>query len=134
MSVAKNFEDLIIWQDARQLCKELGPIILRSEFNSFPKLRKQLEGSSGSVPDNIAEGFERGGNKEFIQFLYYSKGSCGELRSQLYRSFDYEIISSDELDSLIIKSKKLSAKISNFIKSLYSSDFKGEKNKFSTGN
>ncbi len=132
MAGAKCFEDLIIWQEARQLCQDLYPYITRDAFNTFPRLRNQIEGSSGSVPDNIAEGFERGGNKELVQFLYFSKGSCGELRSQIYRAYDYHLITETEKENLIAKCKKLSSHISNFIKSIYSSDYKGEKNKFNS--
>jgi len=86
MSTFQRFEDIIAWQKARELCNVIKSYTRKSEFSRDFKLLGQIEGSSGSAMDNIAEGFERGGNREFIQFLYISKGSAGETRSQLYRA------------------------------------------------
>ena len=86
----ERFEDLEIWQEARELCKYIFFITSSDPFNKDYKFRDQIRASSGSIMDNIAEGFERGGNKEFGQFLFIAKGSCAEVRSQSYRAFDFK--------------------------------------------
>jgi four helix bundle protein len=129
MAIIKQFEDLEIWQLARQLCKDIHKItnyeLLSNEF----RLKEQIRASSGSIMDNIAEGFERSGNKEFIQFLFIAKGSCGEVRSQLYRILDNSYISENEFDMLKEKCMNLSKSISGFISYLKNSEIKGSKYK-----
>ena len=88
MATIKTFEDVESWKLARQLCIAIGKHIDAGQFKKNFRLIDQMEGSSGSIMDNIAEGFERGMRGEFIQFLGYSKGSAGEFRSQLYRAAD----------------------------------------------
>jgi four helix bundle protein len=122
-----RFEDLEIWQESRDLCKFIFTLTERDPFKKDFKLKDQIHSSSGSIMDNIAEGFERDGNKEFIQFLTISKGSCGETRSQSYRAFDYQYINQDTLDDLISRTTQLSKKISSLISYLKKSDFKGSK-------
>jgi len=123
----ERFEDLEIWRDARALSKRIFEITCQNPFCNDYKLRDQIRSSSGSVMDNIAEGFERDGNKEFVQFLSVAKGSCGETRSQSYRSFDYNYITEDKLEELISKTTQLSKKISSMMSYLKQSDFKGSK-------
>jgi four helix bundle protein len=113
MATIKRFEDILSWQKARELNKFIGDIIDKGKFKRSYKLIDQIEGSSGSIMDNIAEGFERGGNKEFIQFLYISKGSCGEFRSQLYRAWTGIILRKLSLIGFIILQKKLSCYFKN---------------------
>ena len=84
MATIKKFKDLEIWQEARRLSTEIKEIVLNSELKNDFRLRDQIKGSSGSVMDNIAEGFEPDGNIEFRQFLSIARGSAGESRSQLY--------------------------------------------------
>jgi len=114
----ERFEDLEIWKEAREICKVVYEITSREFFNKDFRFRDQIRASAGSIMDNIAEGFERGGNKEFVQFLYYSKGSCGETRSQAHRTFDCKYISESELQQLIKITIAESAKIANLIKYL----------------
>ena len=127
MGTIKRFEDLEIWKNARELCREI--YLLREKImveNDF-KLYSQINGSSGSIMDNIAEGFERNGNKEFCQFLSVAKASCGETRSQLYRVLDRNYISKDEFFNIENKLISLSKQISGFIAYLKNSELKGSK-------
>ena len=84
----KGFEELEVWNMSRELCNEVWQIMLYTTLAKDFELRNQMNSASCSVMDNIAEGYERNGNREFIQFLSISKASCGELRSQLYRCLD----------------------------------------------
>ncbi len=88
-----RFEDLDMYKLSRIQCNNIWEIINSTELSKDYKLREEINGSSGSVMDNIAEGFGRGGNKEFIQFLRYARGSNNETRAQLQRIFDGDYIS-----------------------------------------
>ena len=79
---------MVIYKLAREQSNQIWNLILTTALGQDYKLREQINGSSGSVMDNIAEGFGRGGNKEFITFLSYSRGSCCETKAQLQRCFD----------------------------------------------
>ena len=127
MSKVQKFEDLEIFQSARNLCKEVYAITKDGEFHKDTRFVQQIHASAGSVMDNIAEGFEREGNKEFINFLYISKGSCGEVRSQIIRASDVGFIDNDTATRLYNDCIGLSKAISAFIKSLKSSNFVGSK-------
>lgn len=127
MVTIKKFEDLEIWQEARRLSNEIKEIALKSELKNDFRLRDQIKGSSGSVMDNIAEGFERDGNIEFRQFLSVAKGSAEESRTQLFRVFDYGYIEKEKLEKLVDAYEQLSKRIANFIIYLNKQDFKGNK-------
>lgn len=127
MATIKKFEELEIWQQARILSQQIILISKETELKSDFRLRDQIKASSGSVMDNIAEGFERNGKLEFRQFLSIAKGSAGETRSQLYRVFDNEYINQEKLDFLVLEYEKLSGKIQNFIAYLNNNEYQGTK-------
>ncbi len=127
MATIEAFEQIISWQEARLLNEKIGKLIDDGTFKTSFRLINQIEGSAGSIMDNIAEGFERGGNKEFIQFLYIAKASCGELRSQLYRSLDRKYINEKEFEDLSVHAKKISSLIQKLISYLEQSETKGIK-------
>lgn len=127
MATINRFEDLEIWQEARRLANIVHHLSVETDLKTDFRFKEQIKSSSGSVMDNIAEGFERDGNLEFRQFLSVAKGSAGETRSQLYRAFDYGYINQELLDELKKDYEKLSGKIKNFISYLNKKDFKGNK-------
>ncbi len=127
MAKINRFEDLIAWQKARILCKIIHGFTLKKPFLQDFKLVSQIKASSGSAMDNIAEGFERGGNKEFIQFLYISKGSAGETRSQLYRALDNGYITKEEFKTAYQMAEEISKLDSGLINHLSSSKISGTK-------
>ncbi|MDR0582108.1 MAG: four helix bundle protein [Prevotellaceae bacterium] len=132
MATITCFEELEIWKMARILCSDISRITNYALFSKDYRFRDQIRSSSGSVMDNIAEGFERSGNKEFIQFLYIAKGSCGEVRSQLYRALDVSYITTDEFVLLKEKVQQLSKKIATFIQYLHNTEMTGIKYKRSS--
>ena len=123
----KNFEDLEIWKDARALTREIYQLTRDSKFLKDFGLRDQIRRAAISVMSNIAEGFERGGNQEFVQFLYVAKASCGEVRSQLYVALDQGYVTDNDSEKLLQSFRRLSGMISNLITYLRQSDMKGEK-------
>ncbi|MBK9731953.1 MAG: four helix bundle protein [Chitinophagaceae bacterium] len=127
MATIKLFEELEIWQMARKYSKLIFKLSSSGEFSRDFKFKSQILSAAGSIMDNIAEGFERGGKLEFIQFLSIAKGSCGETQSQGYRAFDFNYISEDELNQLEISAKELGSKIGNLITYLNKSIIKGSK-------
>ena len=118
-----------IWKLARVLCKDIYLYGTRTELKKDYKLYSQISGSSGSIMDNIAEGFERDGRKEFMQFLSIAKASCGETRSQLYRVYDRGYLSKEEFEIMKSQCITLSKKIGAFINYLSKSDYRGLKYK-----
>ncbi|MDK2976757.1 MAG: hypothetical protein PWP06_1232 [Candidatus Marinimicrobia bacterium] len=122
-----RFEEIEVWKEARMLSQKIFQLTQNNSFKKDLRFRDQIRSSSGSIMDNIAEGYERGGNKEFIQFLYIAKGSCGETRSQIHRAFDFQYIDQQEYENILKQCVSLSIKISNFISYIYRSKLKGDK-------
>ncbi len=125
MSKAKRFEDLEIWQLARLQCSEVEKTLVETLYKRNQRLKDQLQGSSGSVMDNIAEGFEKENTKEFINFLFHAKASAGEMRSQLIRVVDLGYCESEKVKPLIERAESLSRKMWTFITYLKTSGYKG---------
>ena len=127
MSTVKRFEDLEIWQLARQIAGKIYRVTKNIPWQEKNGVIDQIRDSSGSAMDNIAEGFEREGNKEFKQYLYISKGSIGETRSQLYRLLDQELITKADFDDIYQDAMLLTRKLKSFISYLKDSKMSGQK-------
>lgn len=127
MATIKKFEDLEIWQRARGLCKKIYPLTLKVPIAKEYRLADQMKGSSGSIMDNIAEGFDRGSRLEFINSLGIARGETGELKSQLYRALDNNFITQQLFDDLYKEADELIRKISAFIDYLNKTSVKGQK-------
>lgn len=125
----KCFEDILSWKLSRALAKD---VYLTLNVHSKPQnnfISNQMFRSSGSIMDNIAEGFERGGNKEFLQYLWIAKTSAGELRSQFYRAYDLQLISEEEFLDFKHRIEEVSRVIFGLIKSIKESSVTGQKYK-----
>lgn len=125
----KYFEDLEIWKSARELTNKIYGITTDGTFSRDYGLRDQIRRAAVSVMSNIAEGYERGGNQELIQFLSIAKGSSGEVRSQLYIAIDQGYVGKGEGEPLIDAFRKLSIMLNNFMEYLKGSPYKGTKYK-----
>ena len=127
MSRIERFEDLEVWKLSRSLANAIYNASSLGDFARDFALRDQIRRASISVVSNIAEGFERDGDKEFIQFLYTAKGSCGEVRAQLYLAFDRTYLSEEQLSTLKRQATEVSRMISGLIKYLRQSQLTGKK-------
>lgn len=132
MATINSFQDLIIFKEARDLAKQIFALTKDPPFVYDNRFVQQIRAASGSIMDNIAEGFEREGNKEFIHFLYIAKGSCAEVQSQIIRAYDCEHINKKQAQELYDKTKIITIGIKHLIDKLNSSDFKGFKYKDKT--
>lgn len=127
MATIKSFEDLEIWKEARRLYQKTLAHTEKEPINKDYRFKSNMREAAGSVMGNIAEGFERDSRLEFVNALSYSKGSTGEVRSQLFRGLDNKYWSESQLNELNEEYKTLASHIANFIRYLNTSDQKGLK-------
>ena len=127
MAKINRFEDLMSWQKARELNRLVYRVSRNGNFARDLGLCGQIRRASVSVMSNIAEGFERGGDKEFIQFLSLAKGSCGEVRCQLYAALDESYINEAEFRELYERSSEVGRLISGMMTYLKNSELRGAK-------
>ena len=129
MNRIEKFEDIIAWQKARALTKEIYKHTQLGAFARDYGLRDQIQRASVSTMANVAEGFERGGDKEFTQFLSTSKGSCGEVKSHLYVALDQEYLTPVSFDQLYGQASEVSRLLSGFMSYLRESNLRGRKHR-----
>ncbi|HOE35874.1 MAG TPA: four helix bundle protein [Kiritimatiellia bacterium] len=115
-----RFEDIEAWQIARKLCQAVHQIISKGEFAKQYALKDQIDRASGSIMDNIAEGFDGGSNSEFARFLGYSQRSCSEVKSQLYRALDRGLLTPTEFQQHIDLAAECHRRIGGLLKYLKS--------------
>ena len=127
MAHIDRFEDIEGWKKGRELRMTAYGFSRRGEFAKDFSLKDQIRRAAQSATSNIAEGFERGGNREFIQFLSDVKGSCGEVRDQLYTALDEEYVMQAEFDRAYQLALETSRLISGFMKYLQQSELRGSK-------
>ncbi|MCJ7468405.1 MAG: four helix bundle protein [Maribacter sp.] len=127
MGRIEKFEDLEVWRRAREICEYVEELFLTTPLGANFSMRDQMDRSSGSIMDNIAEGFDRDGSKEFHNFLSYSKGSASELASQAYRALDSRLITQQQSEILRSKCTTVKNKIGALMHYLRNSDIKGQK-------
>ena len=127
MATIQRFEEILSWQKARELTREIYAVSNDGGLARDFGLKDQLRRASLSIMSNIAEGFERSGNKEFIQFLSIAKGSAGEVRSQLCIALDQGYMTQKLHDELSAKVTEIGCLLSGLIAYLHQSDLKGTK-------
>ena len=127
MATITKIEDLLIWQESRVLVKNIFLITSTDKYSKEFFLKDQIKRSAVSVMSNILEGYGRGGNKEFVQFLYIANGSLSELKSQLYISFDFNLISEEQLEDYLKDVLKIENMIKAFVRKIKESEFTGTK-------
>jgi four helix bundle protein len=132
MGTFKKCEDMEVWKKSMVLTNGIYKITNQPVFSRDYYLVNQLRKSSVSIASNIAEGFERDGNKEFINFLYIAKGSCGELRCQLYIAKDQQYLQADSFQEMYNLATEISVSLNKLIKYLQETDYKGIKYKNGT--
>ena len=118
MQAAKRFEELAFWQQARELTRAIYALTQKDGFTKDYGLKDQIQRAAISVMSNIAEGFSRGTNVEFLQFLFIAKGSLSEVQSQLYVALDLAYISQDEFRQAYTKADQVAKTMNAFIQAV----------------
>jgi len=132
MASIKRFEDVEAWKKGRELTQRIYQITSQSKFTRDYALRDQIRRAAISITSNIAEGFDRGGNREFVQFLAIARGSASELKSQLYTALDVGYVDQKEFAELYQLAHSVVLLIGGFIKYLQQSELGGQKFKTAT--
>ena len=127
MPTVERFEDLVVWKEGREIVRVVYRLTSKFPRKELYSLADQIQRAAVSTMSNVAEGFESGTNKQFINFLYTSKGSNGEVRSQAYVALDLGYISQVECDGLVKRCDILSRRLYNFIEYLKNTPFEGPK-------
>ncbi len=127
MATIKRFEDIEAWQKARVLSIEVYKITVETDLSKDFRFRDQVNSAAGSVMDNIAEGFERGSKLELINFITIAKGSCAEVKSQLYRIKDRGFINEERFEEVFKISEEIGSMLGGWIKYLNQTEIKGPK-------
>ncbi len=127
MASIQRFEEIEAWQKGRELTLRIYQITAKTYFSRDFTLKNQIKRAAVSITSNIAEGFERGGNREFIQFLAIAKGSASEVKSQLYTGLDAGYLTQSEFDELYKQAHSIVLLLGGFIKYLQQSELRGQK-------
>ena len=127
MATFKSFEDIVVWQLGRELVLKIYALTRQGAFARDYGLKDQIQRAAVSVPSNIAEGFERDGNKEFVKFLYIAKGSIGEIRSQLYNARDLGYIDDAAFGETSGFARRISAGIQSLVRKLSETSRRGQR-------
>lgn len=127
MATIRQFEEILSWQKAKDLTREIYTATRKDEFSKDFALKDQIRRAAISITSNIAEGFERDGSREFVQFLSHAKGSCGEVRSQLYLALDAGYLKEDEWKTLHQSCLEISRLLDSFSNYLRDTEIKGSK-------
>ena len=127
MAKIERFEDIEAWKKARELTKIIYEVTAQGKLATDFSLRDQLRRAAVSIMANIAEGFERDGNKEFRQFLAMAKGSAGEVKALLYVALDAGLTSTEQFQRVSALADEASRLLAGFLRYLKTSDKKGSK-------
>ena len=127
MASIQRFSEMPLWNRARELTKAVYVATSKGSFSKDWALRDQIRRAALSIPSNIAEGFERGGTGEFIQYLFIAKGSTGEVMTQLFIAKDLNYLSTNDFEHLLSLTEEIGRMIGGFMKYLRKTEVKGAK-------